>query len=117
VKKQPATRAREDLKTWLERGGLPHHSPHKFRHGHAVYALKQSADVDDLKAVSLTLMHANLSVTDGVYGVLSQADVQEHIAALGKKKGEAKGASPDEIIPLLEQLLERLRAAETPRQL
>lgn len=43
-----------------------HHSPHKFRHGHAVYALKMAKYVSTLKAVSQNLMHADLSITDGV---------------------------------------------------
>ena len=30
-------------------------------------------------------MHANLSITDGVFGILSEMDVQEEISKLGKK--------------------------------
>ena len=65
---QRHTRARKDLLDWLEKVGLTYHSPHKFRHGHAVYALKNAKDVPALKAVSQNLMHSNLSITDGVYG-------------------------------------------------
>ncbi|UCC51052.1 MAG: site-specific integrase, partial [Anaerolineaceae bacterium] len=43
-------RVRKDLKRWLESVGLPYRSPHQFRHGHAVHALKQAQDVADLKA-------------------------------------------------------------------
>jgi len=56
--------------------GLPYHSPHKFRHGHAVYVLSMAKDVAALKAVSQNLMHENLTITDGVYGVLSDTDVK-----------------------------------------
>ncbi len=42
-------------------------------------------DVPALKAVSQNLMHKNLSVTNGVYGILSDLDVREQIAALGKQ--------------------------------
>ena len=63
----------------------PYHSPHKFRHGHAVYALKNAKDVSALKAVSQNLMHENLTITDGVYGILSENDVRKEIAELGKK--------------------------------
>ena len=38
-----------------------------------------------LKAVSQNLMHANISITDGVYGVLSSMDVKGEIAGLGKR--------------------------------
>ena len=79
-----ASIARRDLRLWLDRVGLPYHSPHKFRHGHAVYALKQAKDIPALKAISQNLMHSNLSVTDGVYGILSDNDVQAQILGLGK---------------------------------
>lgn len=80
-------RARKDLQVWLGRVGLPYHSPHKFRHGHAVYALKNAKDIPALKAVSQNLMHSNLSITDGVYGILSDLDVKAQIHGLGKSKG------------------------------
>jgi hypothetical protein len=37
--------------------GLAYHYPHKFRLGHAVYALKLAKDIAALKAVSQNLMH------------------------------------------------------------
>jgi len=77
-------RAAKDLRAWLDRVGLPYHSPHKFRHGHAVYALKQAKDIPALKAISQNLMHSNLSITDGVYGILSDMDVRQQISKLGK---------------------------------
>ncbi len=64
--------------------GLPYMSPHKFRHGHATYGLKQAKGIGDLKAVSQNLMHANIGITDGIYAILSTEDMQERIAALGK---------------------------------
>jgi site-specific recombinase XerC len=62
--------------------GLACHLPHKFRHGNAVYGIKNSKDIPALKAVSQNLMHANLSVTDGVCGVLSGMDIKGEIAEL-----------------------------------
>ena len=96
-------KARKDLKEWLSRVRLPYHSPHKFRHGHAVYALKQAKDIQALKAVSQNLMHANLSVTDGVYGIHSDLDVKQQIAALGKSVASAQNKA--ELIDLLKKLL------------
>jgi integrase len=78
-------RPAKDLKVWLQRVGLPYHSPHKFRHGFAVIALKNAKDIQALKAVSQTLMHSNLSITDGVYGILSQIDVSDKMAEIGQK--------------------------------
>jgi integrase len=83
--------ARKDLRRWTEELGIPYRTPHQFRHGHAVYALKLAQNVADLKAVSQNLMHANLSITDGVYGILSGTDVQERIGALGEEKGGVLG--------------------------
>ncbi|MBI5841463.1 MAG: hypothetical protein HZB19_15300 [Chloroflexi bacterium] len=98
-------RARKDLQAWLGRVGLLYHSPHKFRHGHATYALKGAKDVPALKAISQNLMHKNLSVTDGVYAILSDFDVKEQITELGKTI--AGSQNRDELIELLKQVLKQ----------
>ncbi len=67
-------RARKDLKRWLNKVGLPYHSPHKFRHGFAVHALKLAQDMADYKAISMNLMHKNISITDGIYAILSEQE-------------------------------------------
>jgi integrase len=99
------TRARKDFKAWLEKVGLPYHLPHKFRHGHAVYALKNAKDVPALKAVSQNLMHANLSITDGVYGILSGMDVKGAISELGKSGNSNTTDEVRELKALVKQLL------------
>jgi integrase len=109
VGKNRKSRANRDLKEWLAKVGLPYHSPHKFRHGFAVYALKKAKDIIALKAVSQNLMHTNLSITDGVYGMLSATDIQEQISLLGLID-EAQSENTDSIIPLLEQLLLQLKS-------
>jgi len=94
------------LKRWLSKVGLPYHSPHKFRHGHAVYALKNAKDVSALKAVSQNLMHQNLSITDGVYGILSEKDVRQQINAIGNMR--EKDDDDYQLAILLRQLLDTL---------
>jgi len=47
---------------------LPCHSLHKFRHGHAIYALSNANDMAALKAISQNMMHAILSITEGCMG-------------------------------------------------
>jgi len=49
-------------------------------------------DIASLKAISQNLMHSNLSITDGVYGILSDTDIQKQIASLGSTtiSGKAK---------------------------
>lgn len=61
---------------------LPHKSPHKFRHGHAVFALQNAQTMADYKAVSMNLMHADISVTDGIYAPLAGEEVKQRIANL-----------------------------------
>lgn len=75
-------RARQDLRDWLARVGLPYFSPHKFRHGFAVYALKQAKTVKTLKAISQNLMHTSIKTTDSIYAILDDLDVQEEITSL-----------------------------------
>lgn len=88
---------------WLNRIGLTYHSPHKFRHGHAVYALKNAKDISALKAVSQNLMHSTLAVTDGIYAVLSELDVKKQIPALGKDL--EKSSNKKELISMLKELI------------
>jgi len=84
--------------------GLPYHSPHKFRHGHAVYALKNAKDISALKAVSQNLMHENLSTTDGVYGILSEMDVKEQISELGRKIAQGSNQELSALILIVKRL-------------
>ena len=92
--------------------GLPYHSPHKFRHGHAVYALKNAKDVPALKAVSQNLMHANLSITDGVYGILSETDIKKQIISLGQNTKSIGYYHHSELISLFEQFLEQMKGTK-----
>jgi len=52
------------------------------------YMLKKVTDIATLKAICQNLMHANLRVTDDVYGILSDNDVRTQIPRLGNKKIE-----------------------------
>jgi site-specific recombinase XerD len=82
VGKHRSSRACKDLKEFLSNSKLPYHSPHKFRHGNAVELIKRCRTVSELKAVSQNLMHSNLSITDGVYGILSREDRHDYITKL-----------------------------------
>jgi len=100
-----ASIAARDLKEWLNKIGLPYHSPHKFRHGNAVYSLKMAKDIQALKAVSQNLMHSNISITDGVYGILSDNDVKGQITALGKNENVIEN---NNLLSLLKELTHKL---------
>lgn len=72
-----------------------------------MYGVQHSKDVADLKAVSQNLMHSSLTVTDGIYGILSSADVGKRIAGLGGKLAAGDSSLGDiasQIIALAELL-------------
>jgi len=50
-------------------------------------------------------MHANLSVTDGMYGILLGMDVKGEISELGKKQVSSEASEIAELKALLKQLL------------
>lgn len=58
-------------------------SPHKFRHGHGVWGVIHAKDIKQLKAISQNMMHANLGITDGIYGKLRDKDVQDTLSDMG----------------------------------
>jgi len=62
--------------------GLEYKSPHKFRHGNAVYGLLNSKNMADYKAVSTNLMHSNLKTTDEIYAPLDNSEVKNRITNL-----------------------------------
>jgi integrase len=93
------------LKELCQSAGMFYRSPHKLRHGHAVYALKRACTIAEFKAVSQNLMHADLRITDRVYGVLSADDVQGTIAGLTDPHPTDQQA----VIDLLESLLTKMK--------
>jgi hypothetical protein len=62
--------------------GLPYKSPHKFRHGHAVYGLQHAKTMADYQAVSTNLMHEDIRVTDSIYARLASDEVKQRIVGL-----------------------------------
>jgi hypothetical protein len=66
-------------------------------------------DVSALKAVSQNLMRENLSITDGVYGVLSETDVRQQIATLGN--GVTSSEDVQELRSFVSRLLTRLETS------
>lgn len=96
---------------------VEYHSPHKFRHGNAVYSLKRVKDMAGLKAVSMNLMHSTIGITDGIYGRLTSDDMHDVISALGG--GEKRPApesipagAPGEVADLARMLLENPELAK-----
>jgi len=71
-------------------------------------------DIQALKAVSQNLMHSNISITDGVHGILSDNDIRGQIAALGQQITESKTKDIEELKELTKQLIEKL-GVDIPR--
>ncbi|PKN96987.1 MAG: hypothetical protein CVU42_17645 [Chloroflexi bacterium HGW-Chloroflexi-4] len=100
------SRAYKDLKELLDRSGLPFHSPHKFRHGYAVFGIKNFTTLAQLKALSQNLMHSNISITDGIYGMLSNGDKKKLLSSFSPATSSAPtdlNQKLDEILSLLKQ--------------
>jgi integrase len=74
---------KQGLKQLCELAGIPYKSPHKVRHGHGVYGVKKAKDIAQLKAISQNLMHANIGITDGIYGNLAEDDLAEILKDFG----------------------------------
>ena len=68
---------RKALILLCKKAGIPYLSAHKFRHGHAVHALKKATSMAQMKAISQNLMHSNMGITDGIYGRLVNNDVKD----------------------------------------
>ncbi len=94
ISEKPNVNRRDKVAKGLKRlcrmAGVRYRSPHKIRHGYAVYALKRALDMATYKAISMNLMHADLSVTDGTYAILPQEDVRERIASLTRPEAKRK---------------------------
>jgi len=97
--------ARKNLKTWLNKVGLPYHSPHKFRHGHIQYGLARSKTIADYKAVSLNVMHASMDITDEIYSRLDEKEVRSRIEQLGVDNSKPLSTN-DEILLLFQKFLD-----------
>lgn len=76
-----------DIRLLCERVGVPIKSAHKLRHAFAVYGIRHAKTVEEMKVVSQNLMHSNIGITDGIYGVLPEENMSRVIANLGNQEG------------------------------
>ncbi len=72
----------DDIRLVCDLASIPYRSPHKFRHGHVVYALQRVEDMAQFKAVSQNVMHSSVTITDQIYGRLLGDDVRDIITNL-----------------------------------
>jgi len=85
----------------------PPFSPYKFRHGFAVFGLKNSMNIAELKAISQNLMHSSIFITDSIYGILSDKDVIEEFKIISKHINSSNDVEENKIIDLLQEILRK----------
>lgn len=98
------------MKKICEIAGVRYLSPHKLRHGHAVFSLKRVKDMAGLKAVSQNMMHASVSITDGIYGIMRNDDVHDIVHSIGVDKELQPNNTQDDIDKAI-KLFNLLKAA------
>ena len=54
---------RDGVKRLCYRAGIPYRSPHKFRRGHGVYAVKHSSNFEEFQAYSQNMGHEDPGTT------------------------------------------------------
>lgn len=92
------------LRAICEFAGVQYLSPHKIRHGHVVYALKNAKDISDLKAISQNVMHSSIQITDSIYGSFSSSDVKRVVSSIGNNQS-INSQQPSDLENLLKALL------------
>jgi len=108
VPQHRAQSLRRALRVLFQMADLPYMHPHLFRHGHALYGLKNANTMAEYKAVSMNLMHSNIGITDGIYAMLPSEDLKETIGRLGHNANGADSVSSFAVDQLATMLLQRM---------
>jgi len=93
IGKNRAATLNKRLVNLFKAAGLPYKSAHKFRHGFAVYGRKQAKDMDGYKAISHSLMHNDISITDSIYAPMHDDEAGAQIAKMTPANTQAPEAS------------------------
>lgn len=57
-------------------------SPHKYRHGHAVYGISRCKNMAEYQSISRNLMHSSLAITDKIYAVIERDERRNIISKM-----------------------------------
>ena len=68
-----------------QRANLEYKSPHKFRHGHAVYGVERCNTMAEYQALSRNLMHDSIKTTDEIYAGIGLRERKNLISKLTEK--------------------------------
>ncbi len=89
--------ARRSLKSWLNKVGLPYHTPHSFRHGHIQWGYLNAKKPIHKKAISDNVMHSSTTITDAVYSNLKESELKGLISDLGTEEEKSIGLSDADV--------------------
>ena len=78
----PSIALNKRLSHLFQLAGLPYKSPHKFRHGYAIYGLERCQSMGEYHAISRNLMHESISTTDKVYVFMEETERGKLLAGL-----------------------------------
>lgn len=97
------------LRRLFEFAEMPYKHPHAFRHGHAVYALERCQTMAEYQAVSVNMMHGNVTITDEVYARLPGETIGDRIAGISGRQ-TVEGADAGDLRAYLRRLPRRQKA-------
>ena len=80
----------------FKRAGLPYKSPHKFRHGHAIYGRQHARNMTQYKALSQNLMHSDIRVTE-IYSGTQEDEVMQAYAAFTETVADDTQSPPQSL--------------------
>ena len=72
--------------------------------------MKLAKNIAELKAVSQNLMHANLSITDGIYSILSDRDIKKEIQTLGPLPEKDLQLDTKALVDVLKETIKQLES-------
>ncbi len=73
------------LKHLYERADMPNKSPHKFRHGYAIYGLERCQTMGEYHALSRNLMHESIATTDKIYVFMEERERGKLLADINRR--------------------------------
>lgn len=69
-----------NLRELCHAANVPVLSAHKLRHGFGRYGVRHARTMEEMKVVSQNMMHENIGITDGLYGVLPEDNMRQVIS-------------------------------------
>jgi hypothetical protein len=66
--------------------------------------------MSDMNAISQNLMHTNISITDGIYGGLSEMNVKAQITSLGTENISFTQDNFHELMQLNKELIRKIES-------